>query len=415
MTTQVFKALFVSLFILRIVVKLCLDIINLLHLKKNAGKVPALLKDLVDSGSLFKTDSYHTAKMIFRIISTLFNSILVALFLFTPAYRYYTNWVAQWPVPYMLKGIGFFFFLELTSWVIQLPFDHYFHFHLEALYGFNKYQFKGWLADAVKTLLISVITTTLILTVVLGIWDNQSNFNWRDVFWGWSLAFVFIITLVYLVPILLIPLFYNLQPLADGKLQSKIKDLVEKAGFKVRGVFMADESKKSAHANASISGFGKSKTIILFDTLMDNYEDGEILAVLAHEIGHGKLGHILKLLLIIIVQAFIFIWFASYLLSSNLPYHFAKIPNTLGLLITYYFFFELLGYFINPLLSLISRRFEYQADAFSKELVGSGTPLIKTFEKFITRELENINPHPLFESFYYSHPTLLKRIKALKN
>lgn len=416
MRNQVFATLFISLFILKIVVKLCLDIINFRHLKKNVGKVPPPLEGLVDSDLLLKTDSYHTAKMSFRIICFLFNSLLIAIFLFTPAYRAYTNWVGHWPVPYLLQGIGFFLVLELIGWLSQLPFDYYYHFHIEAAYGFNKYQFRGWIIDSLKNLLVNTIITTLILFPVLGIWGNHFSFNWRDVFVGWSLAFILIITLIYLVPVLLLPFFYKLEPLPDAELRSKIMNLVEKAGFKVRGVFIADESQRSTHANASLSGFGKTKTIILFDTLLNNYEETEILGVLAHEIGHGKMRHILKLLAIIILQAFIYIWFALYLLATDLPYALVNISHIFysGVLITYYFFFELLGYFITPLLNLISRRFEYQADAFSKRLVGSGAPLIKTFEKFITQELDNINPHPLFESFYYSHPTLLKRIKALK-
>ncbi len=416
MTGQVFAALFISLFVLKIGVKLWLDLINLMHLKKHAGVVPAELKELIDTEMLLKTDSYQTAKITFRIIGFLVNSLLVALFLFTPAFGYYTDWLREWQVPSILRGIGFFSILELASWVIQLPFDYYYHFHLEANFGFNKYQVDGWFKDSLKSLSVNLIFTILILLPVLAIWGNSFSFNWRDVLLGWFLSFIMIITFVYLVPVLIIPFFYKLQPLPDGELQSNIKVLVEKAGFKVRGVFMADESKKSTHANASMSGFGKSKTIIIFDTLVNSYEESEILGVLAHEIGHGKMRHILKLVAIILLQAFLFILFASYLLGTELPYYFGGVPNIFysGLLITYYFFFELLGYFINPLFGLISRRFEYQADSFSKRLLGSGAPLIKAFEKLITRELDNINPHPLYESFYYSHPTLLKRIQALK-
>jgi STE24 endopeptidase len=417
MTAQVFTTIFVSLFILKIVVKLGMDIINLRHLKKNSGKVPPSLKGLVDSDLLLKTDSYHTAKMSFSIISFLFNSLLVAIFLFTPAYGYYTDWVKHWPVSYFLQGIGFFGVLILIGWLIELPFDYYYHFHIEAAYGFNKYRIKGWIIDSFKSLLVNTVITILILVPAFGIWGNHSSFNWRNVFIGWSLASIIIITLVYFVPVLIIPFFYKLQPLSEAELRSRIMSLVEKAGFKARRIFIADESQRSTHADASFSGFGKTKTIILFDTLLKNYEETEILGILAHEIGHGKMRHILKLLVITILQAFIYIWFASYLLGANLPYDFANIPNIFysGIFITYYFFFELLGYFIRPMLSLISRRFEYQADAFSKRLIGSGAPLIKTFEKFVTRELDNINPHPLYESFYYSHPSLLKRIEALKD
>lgn len=416
MSDKIFSVLFFSLFLFKTIVKFWLDLINLRRLKKHAGVVPTELQSIFDTESLSKNNSYHTAKMSFQMISFLFNSLLVALFLFTPAYRHYSNWTFSWPVPFIVKGIAFFVILELTGSLIELPFSYVYHFRIEARYGFNKYRIGGWLTDTLKSLIVKIVLTSLILALILGIWGNSFNFNWRDVLMGWLLALTLIITFAYLIPVLLIPFFYKLRPLPDEELQAKIKDLVERAGFKVRGVFIADESQKSTHANASFSGLGKSKTIILFDTLVNNYEPEEILGVLAHEIGHGKMGHIQKILVLIILQAFLFIWFASYLLGTDLPYIFAGIPNIFysGLLITYYFFFELLGYFISPLLGAVSRRFEYQADAFSKRLLGSGDPLIKTFKKFITRELVNLNPHPFYESFYYSHPALLKRIKALQ-
>ncbi|NLY74685.1 MAG: M48 family metallopeptidase [Firmicutes bacterium] len=417
MSIHLFSTLFVSLFVLKVVVKLGLDLLNLNHLRKYAGNVPAELQGLIDPELLLKNDSYHSARMAFRITSSLVDSLLIALFLFTPIYANYTNWVERWAAPFIFKGIGFFLIIEMIGWLIQLPFSYYYHFHLEAAYGFNKYRLGGWLIDSLKSLAVSVILTSLVLAVIFGIWGNSFSFNWRDILIGWGLALVLITVFVYLVPVLLIPFFYKLQPLSDEKLESRIKSMMERAGFKVHGIFVADESKKSSHANAQMAGFGNKKSIILFDTLVNHYEENEILGVVAHEIGHGKKRHILKLSALIILQAFVFILFAAYLLGTDLPYRFADIPNVFysGLFITYFFFFDLLGFFIVPLFGLISRRFEYQADAFSKGILGSGAPLIKTFEKFITRELDNINPHPIFEAFYYSHPSLRKRIRALKN
>jgi STE24 endopeptidase len=178
---------------------------------------------------------------------------------------------------------------------------------------------------------------------------------------------------------------------------------------------MADESKKSAHANALINGFGRSKTIILFDNLLNQYSEQEILAVIGHEIGHGKKGHLFKLMGLMVTELFLYILLTAYFLAADFPYRAFGIEKIFysGLFLAYIFFFNIFSFFIQPAFSCYSRALEYQADDYSKQLLGSGEPLQASFKKLITNEMNLIRPHPWYESFYYSHPTLLKRIKTL--
>jgi STE24 endopeptidase len=415
MTGVLFKILFIMLFSLKMLIKLGLDLINYSYLKKHAAIVPTELKALITAEKLQAINSYNIAKIGFRLAYFLYNSFLLLGFLFSPLYSRYTNWFAAFPIPYFLKGLFFFLTLAILTWLLDLPFDYCYHFRIEAHHGFNKYTMPRWIADQFKNIIVSSVITTIILSLIFLVWGDHFIFTWNFVFIGWLSSFLLVVLLMYLIPILLFPIFYKLQPLENETLKQNIAGMFTRSGFKVRGIFMADESKKSAHANALITGIGHSKTIILFDTLIDHYSDEEILAMIAHEIGHGKKGHLFKLMSLMMVELFLFILFASYLLSANFPYQAMGITKILysGLFFAYIFFFDLLTFFVQPFFSSYSRALEYEADDYSKQLLGSGAPLQSSFKKLISNELDNINPHPWYEAFYYSHPTLLKRIQAL--
>lgn len=411
-----FLMAFGILFGLKISLKIALDLLNHFHLRRHGGQVPNELADLVQPEHLQAIDAYNAAKIRYQMIHFLFSSCLLYFFLFTPLFSLYTLWVNGLSWPYIIKGTTFFLILTLLSWLVDLPWNYYYHFSIEARHGFNKYSPGSWFIDAVKGLILNVVLTVLVLTVVFSLWGDDFTFRWSFVLIGWTLAAGLIITLVYLVPVLFIPFFYKLNPLAEGPLKQALTMLVTESGFRVRGIYVADESRKSTHANAQFAGFGKSKSVILFDTLIEKFSEAEILGVLAHEIGHGRRRHIPKLIAVIMTEAFAFILFASALLAISGTYEAFGISKIFysGAFLTYILFFDILLFFVQPLISRLSRRFEYQADLDAKVMLNTGEPLISTFKKFITHELSNINPHPIYEAFYYSHPSLLKRIRALR-
>jgi len=412
-----FKTFFLLLFTIKIFIKLGLDLMNYCYLKKHAAIIPAELATVIATEQMHRINSYNIAKIIFHSGRFLFSSLLLLFFLFSPLYSIYTNWFVSFPMPYLFQGLLFFFTIHITTWILDLPFDYFFHFRIEARYGFNKYTRKLWLGDQLKSIFVGSLVSAVILSLFFLLWGENFIFNWSYVFIGWLATVLLVVLLMYVVPILMLPIFYQLKALVNETLTANISELFSRSGLKVRGIFSADESKKSTHANALITGIGRSKTIILFDTLLEHYSDEEILAMTAHEIGHGKKGHLFKLMSLTIIELFLFILFVSYFLAADFPYQAMGITKILysGLFAAYIFFFDLLTFFVQPLFSSYSRTLEYEADDYSKQLLGSGAPLQSSFQKLIRNEMDNINPHPWYEAYYYSHPTLLKRIQALNH
>ena len=410
-----FKILFITLFGIKIISRVLLDKMNYNYLKENGGNVPEELKHIVNKAKLEKIDRYNSVKTIFGIFSFLYETAIVMLFLFTPIFIYYVNWVDSFKFVYALRGLLFFLIPLVTGMILSLPFDYYFHFKIEKSFDFNKYTIGGWVIDNVKSAFLIIVISSIILVPLFLFVGNSFIFSWRFILISWLVASTLIFIFTYLAPVLFIPLFYKLKPLEDEILKDKVENLVKKSGFKVRGVFIANESSKSTHGNAMFTGIGNTKKVILFDTLLNNHSDDEILAIVGHEIGHGIKKHGLIFYIFTTIILFVFLVVVSLLLSNGNIYNSMGIDRIFyaGAFIIYYMFFYVLMYFIEPLMYKFARRFEYQADAYSKKIMGTGKPLIYSFEKFITDDLSVINPHPLYESLHYSHPSLIKRIRAL--
>jgi len=226
----------------------------------------------------------------------------------------------------------------------------------------------------------------------------------------------FELLMIWLYPVLLAPLFNKFEPVADQGLVQRIGNLMQKAGLRAKGVFQMDASKRSKHTNAYFTGLGKSKRIVLFDTLLQSHGADEIEAVLAHEVGHWKKKHILKQLVFMEVLALIGFFILAKLLEWPLMYQtfgFSKPVLYAGLLLTGALFSPL-GYFAQPLGSAFSRKFEREADDYALALIPSGEPLIQAFKRLAADNLANLTPHPVYAWFYYSHPPLVERIMRLK-
>lgn len=388
---------------------------NFRYLKQNAGQVPKVLAESIDTGKLRQMDSYNAVKMRFGIIQSLVSNTLVILFLFTALFPAYASWVGRMPIPYYLQGFLFFFIIQGAVWLIELPMEYYFQFGIEARFGFNQYTRADWLADCLKSFLVSTAVMGFLVILILWFLGTSFRFDWLKVICAWLVATVLILVFNYLIPVVMIPIFYRLRPVSDEGLRKNIEALVAQSGFKIKRILVADESRKSSHVNAIFSGTGKTKTVILFDTLLSKFSEIEILAIIAHEIGHGKQKHLMKSLVFSIIGVFWFLLFAAYLLSAGVPFAaFGALPMYARFYITYLFFFEILAFFVQPFLMRLLQKFEYEADAYSKQLLKQGEPLISAFKKMVVHELANINIHPWYEKIYYSHPSMIKRIEALK-
>lgn len=375
-------------------------------------KLPAELQGIYEIETYKKSVLYARAKSFIAIISLLYQGFLAAIFALYGWYGSIENYTKNISNYNYLNACFFVFAVSLIFGILNLPIAYYKIFHLEERFGFNKTTVILWLADMCKGLVLGfIIITPLLLALFYCI--DQTGKNW------WIYAFVvmqiFQVLILFIFPVLIAPLFNKFEPLAEGKLKDDLVCLAEKCKFKANGLFTMDGSKRSAHANAYFTGFGRNKRIVLFDTLIEKLSSDEITAVLAHEIGHAKKGHVLKGLFLSGVNTLLSFYLLSLLLQST---DFFKafgfeVPSPAALLVLGSVAFEPVIYFISPLFSFISRKHEFQADKYASEVLGSGKSLVSGLIKLSKESLSNLNPHPVYSFMHYSHPSLGERIRAL--
>ncbi|HVN70639.1 MAG TPA: M48 family metallopeptidase, partial [Desulfomonilia bacterium] len=313
----------------------------------------------------------------------------------------------------VLAGLLFMFACSIVLGVLEIPFDLYSTFVIERRFGFSTITFKLWLIDKFKSLLLSGVIMGILLTVFLELLYSLPDLWWLP---AWVCFVLFQLLLTWLYPKVIAPLFNKFEPLEDETLNKSISELLEHAGFHLKGLFKMDASIRSRHSNAYFTGIGKFKRIVLFDTLINTHTPEEVTAVLAHELGHLKKGHIRKQLGASIVLSLMVLFVIAKLLAWPTLYKtfgFQTIIPYAGL-----FLITIIGkpftFFLTPIGSMISRRYERQADAYAYSLTGSSAPLAQALKRLAKDNLSNLHPHPLYAWFYYSHPPLVQRIEALE-
>jgi STE24 endopeptidase len=312
----------------------------------------------------------------------------------------------------LLSGLGFFLTIAAMFFLMELPFDYYDTFVLEEKYGFNRSDLRTWITDNLKGAALSAILLVIILGPLL--WTIKvSPKHW------WLLGFSivgsiqFLLTVLY--PVIIAPLFNKFEPLQDEDLAKKVSGLVRETGMRSQGIFQMDAGRRSAHSNAYFTGFGKAKRIVLFDTLLGTHTHDEILGVLAHELGHFKLRHVMKMYMLGL-GAMLTVFYATYLLLNwpSLYGAFGLIPGQyhVALFVIGVFGSKLL-FFLRPAGAGISRRFERSADEFASKITKNPESLATALKKLGSHNLSNLNPHPFYVWFNYSHPPLLERVRYL--
>lgn len=309
-------------------------------------------------------------------------------------------------------GLLFFGQLLLLSQLLSIPFSLYNTFVIEQKFGFNKQTLRGFFVDLVKGLGIGILLGGPLLAMILWIMSATGDYWW---IWAWAFMSFFSVLTAWLYPTLLAPLFNKFKPLDDGSLKDSIQSLATKIGFKADGVFVMDASKRSAHGNAYFTGVFGKKRIVLFDTLLADMSDGEVTAVLAHELGHFKLHHVRSGILRGLVLSFGVFYLMSLVLHHSVFYEafgLDDVSNHAGLVI-FVLWFGMIEFFIQPFETWLSRKNEFAADAFAKENLGTAANMISALKKL--REKSFVMPlsHPLFSAIYHSHPPMLERLRAL--
>ena len=392
-----------------------LEGLNLQHALSHRHEVPASYHDFIDLAAYQKSIDYTVTKTRFsRYQATFDNSLLVVLLVtgFLPfLYSALTTFLGEglWGQSVVLMAI-----LMLLS-LPTIPFDWWSTFRIEQYYGFNKSTLKLWLTDKIKATIIGLVFLLPLLALLLFCVESAGGLWW---IWGFGLFFSFQVLMVVLYPMFILPLFNQLKPMEAGDLRDRLFALAERTGFKAQTILVMDGSKRSGHSNAFFAGFGRFRRIVLYDTLIEQMSVDELEAILAHEIGHYKLGHIPKMIAVSALSTLVLFGGLGYLSQSDwltraFFFEGAAANAFVPVLLLVLLLSGVVSFWLSPLTSRLSRKHEYQADHFAREAVGSPDPLVRSLRKLHKENLSNLVPHPRYSAFYYSHPTLLEREHSL--
>jgi len=387
--------------------------INLAHLKRYGNEVPKGFENAIDAEKLRTSSAYTFDSSRLGLWESLFDNALVVLFLFCGLITVYDRFITGLTCSFTLSAILFFLVLTWVQSLLDIPFHLYGTFRIEARYGFNTMTPRLWLMDLLKSQALG--SFLLVLLVGAAFWLIQwSPARWW--IWVWAFMAVFSLFMMFISPYVIEPLFNKFEPVTEEGLEAEIRTLVEKAGLKVSRVMQMDASKRSRHSNAYFSGIGRVKRIVLFDTLIRQMSHGEILAVLAHEIGHWKKGHIRKRLVMAQAMSLAGAWLSFRLLNwEGLP-GLLGLPADLSLagrMAILGFVGSLVLFPLTPLSAWLSRRHEREADRFAADLTGRPQDMASALIKLSAENLSNLFPHPWYAAFHYSHPPVVERVRAL--
>ncbi len=394
------------------VAELWLNSLNRHHVRAHAGAVPEAFHDIVDEATYAKSVSYTLAKARLDQIDTTYEAALLLVVL--------VSGVLPWGHALAIHRLGgsvwamaaFLFLAGVALSLPGLPIEWYYQFRLEQRFGFNTTTQTVWWMDRLKGLFLGLVLGYPLLVLVLKLVEWTGGWWW---FWAWTALLLFQVLLSVLAPVLILPLFNRFTPLPEGSLRERLLRLADQTQFRARGIQVMDGSKRSRHSNAFFTGFGRFRKIVLFDTLTEQLAEPELEAVLAHEIGHFKKKHIPKTLLISALVSLAGFYVISLLAKQDWFYRafgFAQ-GNIAPALLLFGLLAGVVTFWFSPLAHWWSRRYEYQADEFAAGVIGEPHPLVRALRKLTEKNLSNLTPHPVYSGFYYSHPTLLERERAL--
>lgn len=405
---------FLILLILNTVKSLVLDLLNARNIRANKDKIPESYAGVMDEETYAKSVAYSLEKTRFSMITTIYGSVVLAIVILAGFLPWlWTALEIFWGTSLWAQA-GFLVVVTLALSIPELPFDWYSTFKLEEKYGFNKSSLGLWISDKVKGTLIGFAIGYPLICLLLGLVGWIGSTWW---IWGFVVVFVFQLAMMVLYPKLIMPLFNKLEPLEGGELKDELMDLSDRSGFAAKTIEVMDGSKRSGHSNAFFTGFGKFRRIVLFDTLMEQLETNELKAVLAHEIGHYKRGHVPKMVAMSALGMLLAFWAIAFLANSTwfyVGFGFEGVGSIAPAFLLFSIMSGLVTSWLTPVFSILSRKHEYEADAFARDAMGEYLSLVGALRKLNEKNLSNLTPHPLYSAFYYSHPTLLERESALK-
>jgi STE24 endopeptidase len=389
------------------------QLLDYLNLKHQKPKLPDELKDIYDEEKYRKSVAYNKTRARFSFFTDGLSFVIYFILIALGIFGFVDGWLREFFENPVWLALAFFGALFVASEIFSLPFQWYSTFVIEEKFGFNKTDKKTFLLDKLKGILLAVIIGGLLVGILLYLIISIGP-NFWIYFWLVVVAFMLFMNLFYTS--LIVPLFNKLSPLQEGELKTAIEEYSQKVAFPITNVFVIDGSKRSTKANAFFSGLGKRKKVVLYDTLIENHSNEELLAVLAHEVGHYKKKHIITGLAAGILQTGITLFIMSLMIFSpklsaslggeQLAFHL----NLIAFAILYSPISKLTGLIMN----VVSRKNEFQADAYATHTY-NGNALQNALKKLSVNNLSNLLPHPWYVFWHYSHPPLLKRLHAIDN
>ena len=414
-----FAIIALVLILARVVAELWLSGLNQRHVRERANELPPVFRGMIDAAMYRRSVDYTLAKGRFGDIVNVFDTVGLIIVIFSGLLPWAFGRFSVSLGTSTLAMAGFLFLTGIALSIPGLPFAWYAQFKIEERFGFNTTTMKTWFLDHIKGLLLTLLLGYPLLVLVLKLIE-WTGANW----WLWAAAVViaFQLLLLLIAPAIIMPLFNKFTPLPEGALRQRLFALARRTGFSTRAIDVMDGSKRSRHSNAFFTGFGRFRKIALFDTLIAQLSEPEVESVLAHEIGHYKKRHVIKMLSVSIAGVFVAFAAIALLARQQWFYHAFGFEHHAGFaaanVVPAILLFALLGgtitFWISPFVHGWSRHFEYEADAFARAAMGETQSLIQALRKLSEKNLSNLTPHPLYSSFYYSHPTLLERERALQ-
>ena len=412
MTATQFTVIFIAALALSTLAKLWLARRHLAHIATHRGSVPDAFGAKVTLADHQKAAAYTSAKTRFAMLGTLFDTALLLAFTLGGGIQTISELCNVWFSSTLVQGIATLVAVLLLSSLLEAPFNWYRTFVIEARYGFNKMTLKLYLLDALKGLLIGAILGLPLLAGVLWLMERMGSYWWLYV-WGVWVGFNLLILFIY--PAFIAPLFNKFTPLQDDAMKARINALLAKCGFTSSGLFVMDGSKRSAHGNAYFTGFGKTKRIVFFDTLLERLSINEVEAVLAHELGHFKHRHVIKRIAATFAMSLGFLWLLALLMQNGWFYQGLGVTSqsTAVALLLFFMVLPVFSFLLSPVMSAYSRKHEFEADAYAATQTAA-QDLVSALVKLYQDNAATLTPDPLYSKFYDSHPPAAVRITQLQ-
>ena len=415
---QLIVALFLVFFALEFTIEFVLNELNLRHVRARCAEkqIPDFFRGKIGSDEYEKSVQYTLAKGRFERWAEIYGRCIMLAVLFSGLLgwldRFSGGLAQRFSLGVYGHGILFCLGVGLVFSISSLPINLYSTFGLETKFGFNKTTIGLYIADKIKALILGLVIGVPFLFVILWLMDVMGRY-----WWIWAFVFIsgFQLLMIVIFPTFIAPWFNKYEPLKEGEFRERILALAERIGFKTSGIYSMDGSKRSAHSNAYFTGIGKAKRIVLFDTLIEQMTIDQGLAVLAHEMGHYKMKHIRRML---VVQT-VFLFIGLYILSLLVDYPplfgaFGLSPSNHAALVLFSLLSGPATFYLRPLINLLSRKHEYEADCFAALTLHDGKPMEEALVNLTIKNLSNLTPHPWYSAYHYSHPTPTERIEAIR-